>query len=289
MKIRQWVFPGLIALFIIFILNTFFFTIVSVPSADMRATLFEKDIIFINKFNCDYKRNDILAFKYYADDSLQKTPQHVFIQRCIGLPGDSIKMDSGNVFINKMPEATSQNLQFNFHLKSKGTLDTNILTRYKITEGGIVSDENDYSFSLTQNMADSLKQNDFILEIKKNIETNEIWDKEIFPHSNKFKWNKHNMSGFVIPKKNEVLTLDTGNIWLYYKLISEYENNKLEVRADSILINDAKVSSYKVIKNYYFVMGDNRDNAFDSRYWGFLPENYVIGKMSFVILNGRKR
>lgn len=288
-RILPWVFPGLVALFVIFILNTFFFTITAVPSSDMKQSLLEGELVFINKFNSNYKTNDVLAFKYYSEDSAAKNRSTVFIQRCVGLPGDSIKISDGIVFVNGKEEMFNSNLQYNYHVKGKYSLDTALLVRFGMNEGGLTSDENDYSFSLTEAIADSLKLDSVIVEIEKSIEKADAWDKEIFPNSPKYKWNKHNISGLYIPKKGDELKLDTNNIWLYYKLISVYENNNLEVRDDSILINNEKINSYTVKRNYYFVMGDNRDNAFDSRYWGFLPDNYIIGRKSFHIFSKHKK
>jgi signal peptidase I len=93
-----------------------------------------------------------------------------------------------------------------------------------------------------------------------------------------------NFGKLYIPKKNDTLSLDTTSIRLYSKLIETYEKNKLEIRDDSIFINDELTKKYMVRQDYYFVMGDNRDNAIDSRRWGFLPGSYIKGKVTCVLV-----
>jgi signal peptidase I len=287
-KLLPWVFPGIIALSILFILNTFFFTAVFIPASDMKQSLNPGDFVFINKFGTGFKRNEILAFNYFPEEGSRNSKPNLFIQRCIGLPGDSIKIENGNVIINNEKEPENSSLQYNYHVKSKTRLDSALLLKYNITEGGLVSDELDYSFSLTQKVADSLKQNTFIVELEKNPEKKESWDKEIFPNNAKYKWNKDNLAGIYIPKKGDSIHLDTPNIGFYIKLISVYEKNKLEISPDGIFINGEKKNTYAVKDNYYFMMGDNRDNALDSRYWGVLPGKYIIGKVGFIIFKRNK-
>lgn len=92
-----------------------------------------------------------------------------------------------------------------------------------------------------------------------------------------------NYGNLYIPKKDDILILDTTNIVFYKKMIQDHEKNTLRIKEDSIFINDIYTKTYTVKKNYYFTLGDNRDNANDSRKWGFLPENYIAGKSVWVI------
>ena len=101
--------------------------------------------------------------------------------------------------------------------------------------------------------------------------------------------NATNFGTLFIPKKNTVIELNKQTLPFYKRLICVYEKNKLEIINDDIFINEEKTSTYKVKMNYYFVMGDNRDNSMDSRYWGFVPENHLIGKASFVLFSTDKK
>jgi signal peptidase I len=98
-----------------------------------------------------------------------------------------------------------------------------------------------------------------------------------------YPWNADFYGSIYIPKKNDTLKLDTLVLKLYHTLITQYEKNKLKISRDSIFINDTYSDSYIVKKDYYFVLGDNRGNANDSRHWGYLPENFIVGKIIHTI------
>ena len=286
-KFIPWLAPVIIAVFFLFIINRSFFQFTHVPSNDMRELYESGDIVLLNKFSSNYYKNNVLAFNYYTEDSTNTNPL-LFIQRCAALPGDTIELDNGFVFVNNKEDFFMDKLRHNYHLKSKTELDSVFLIKYNLTEGGIISDELDYSFSLTQSTADSLRKDTLIIEVIKLIEKTNLHDHQIFPNDSNYKWNKHNYGKLYIPKKDDVIKLDTLNICLYKKIISVYENNKLEIKDGKIFINGNLSTTYTIKENYYFMLGDNRDNAIDSRYWGFLPENYIIGKVCCKVKSGKK-
>lgn len=111
------------------------------------------------------------------------------------------------------------------------------------------------------------------------MEKEDIYDSRVFPYSRQFAWNSDNFGKFYIPKKGDSLALDTTMIKLYSTMITKYENNSMFIKSDSIFINDQHLKKYFVKHDYYFVVGDNRDNAIDSRRWGLLPAKYIKGKV----------
>lgn len=239
------------------------------------------DALLIKKFNNTLSTNDIIYIELPAKDSTQ--PTTYFFQRLIGLPGDSIELIDKVIYINGMPIEDTITIKHNYHVKSVNAMDSVNLIKHGLSEGAAISEKNDYSFSLTKYFADSLKSLAQIELIELEMEKAESSDLSCFPYSINYKWNMDNYGKLYIPKKDDVLKLDTINIVFYKKLIKDYEKNTLEIKGDSIYINNELTKTYTVKRNYYFTLGDNRDNANDSRKWGFLPENFIVGKSIRVI------
>ncbi len=252
----------------------------------MRATYEYGDVVVIKKAFNRYSTNDILYFKYPLKDSVQK--KSFFTQRLIGLPGDSVLLSNKLLFINGVQIQDTATLKNNYFIATHGKkLDSLFTLTYHLHEGGQISNKFDYSYSLTKTQSLLLAADSLIKKVELKGEKPGNFDETCFPYSNAYKWNMDYYGSIYIPKKNDTLRLDSVNIALYQLLIQEYEKNTLEIKHDSILINGVQSPYYVVQQNYYFVLGDNRDNANDSRIWGFLPESCIVGKVIGRIKKGK--
>ena len=252
----------------------------------MQETYFKGDALLLKKIANTYITNDVVYIEYPIKDSVS-SPTY-FFQRIIGLPGDSIEIIDKVVYKNGVILKDSSTIKHNYYLKTTIAMDSANRIKYNLKEGDIISEKNDYSFSLTEKQTDSLRKIAIVEKIELEMEKKNNSDFSCFPYSINYKWNMDNYGKIYLPKKNDTLKLDTINIVFYKKLIQDYENNELEIKADSIFINHQFTKSYCVKKNYYFTLGDNRDNANDSRKWGFLPENFIVGKSLWVIKRARR-
>jgi signal peptidase I len=253
---------------------------------DMQETFYKGDALLIKKFGTTFLLNDIVYIKYPIKDSTK--PLTFFFNRIIGAPGDSLAILDKLIYINGKVIGDTFTIKHNYYLRSTINMDSLNRVKYNLREGDRISEKNDYSFSITKLQADSLSNMAIIEKIELEMEKKDNSDLSCFPYSINYKWNMDNYGGIYIPKINDTLQLDTINIVLYKRLIQDYENNTLELKSDSIFINKQYTKTYCVKQNYYFTLGDNRDNANDSRKWGFLPENYIIGKSIWLIKKAKK-
>lgn len=252
----------------------------------MRETYSYGDAVLIKKMRGTIERHDVIVFDCPVKDSALKETQ--FVQRVIALPGDSIEIDDKIVFVNGqlLKDLPMYKQNYFIHLND-AACDSAFAKKYANYEGAKIETDLEYGFSLTDSQFDAIQKEECIKSIKVKVEKKENFDENCFPYSEHYRWNRDHYGKFYIPKKNDVLQLDTMNLDLYASII-EQENNTLSVSGDSILINEQKVRSYKVQQNYYFMMGDNRDNAVDSRIWGFLPENKIIGKVEYLLRHAKQ-
>lgn len=273
------------ALLLFFLLKLFIIDIVRVNSRDMCDTYGEGAALLLNKTAARFERGEIICFRFPSPDGKEGENS---IQRLTGLPGDTLEIKDKQVFINGNREVEISELRFNYFVRFKSRPDSVFLLKYNLTEGGSVSGNNEYSFTLNRAEADSLKRDSLVQSVEVKLEKPLVFNESTFPNSPAYAWNPDNFGKIYIPAKGDTLRLDSTNIELYETIITVFEKNKLFKQNDSIFINDVMQNSYVVKQDYFFVMGDNRDNAVDSRYFGFLPKHLIRGRISGTIRQGRK-
>lgn len=148
---------------------------------------------------------------------------------------------------------------------------------------GIIPIQNRIAVNMTLAQAQELKKDPEVVDVKIALSSPYI-EPKVFP-GNKVSWTQDNMGPFTVPKEGVTVQLTTENLPLYKKIIGEYEHNDLKVTGNEIRINGTPATSYTFTQDYYFMMGDNRHNSEDSRFWGFVPEDHVVGKPVFIWLS----
>lgn len=209
-----------------------------------------------------------------------------YVKRAIGLPGEKLEIINTQVYINDQPMTNPERIQFSYHVIDPNGVGLNSKKRKSLNineEDMRKVDGMSMQYSLTQAQKEEIEKMGFIVE--KLTEREGERDSGIFPHDARYQWNKDFFGPIIIPQKGATVTLNDSTIVLYEQIIHNYELHDLQMKDGQIFIDGEPATEYTFAQNYYFMMGDNRHNSADSRFWGFVPEDHIGGKVWFVWLS----
>lgn len=311
---REWLDALLFAAVAALIIRAFLFEAYRIPTPSMEKTLLTGDFLIVSKVSygartpmvlgvpfttihlpglvlpwtrlpglTEVERNDIVVFNYPIDLSpiAAKTS---YIKRAVGMPGDTLSIDDAELYINGDQAQQFDGIQQTYEVTVRDRVRLSP-AKVKAAGGRLIGSQNQgtYRVNMTEAVAAKISEWPEVNNVELFVLPNDFneFSRRDFNFSSGFN-NHHQMPPVIIPFEGQTVTLTPDNYHIYQNIITRYEGNQVDRNGDQFIINGEPTNEYTIQQDYYFMMGDNRDNSEDSRFWGFVPQTHIVGKAGMI-------
>ncbi len=250
----------------------------------------------------DVKNNDVVVFNYPGCEGKVETAEGAegfdkhpvdlrtnYIKRCVGIGGDKLEIKEGQVYVNDKMAENPKGMLMPYQIEANTDVNPKVFEKFgiKAVPGSEYGKGVAYVVDATKEAIDGIKTMDFVTKVTVLTDTkgDSTIAREMFPRDSKINpvANRDNFGPIVIPKEGMTVQLDEQNTSLYWRVIKTFDHNEnVKVENGKIFVDGKQITSYTFKQNYYFMMGDNRHGSDDSRFWGFVPADHVVGKAVFI-------
>jgi len=313
-KTREWIDALVFAIVAATIIRGLLFSAYAIPSGSMEGTELTGDYLFVSKLSygarmpttplsipftepvmygmktyfsgwqlgyhrlpgfTSIKKGDIVVFNKPSETGTPIDQRTTLIKRCQATAGDTLTIVNAQVYINGKAAPNAPKAQTSYTVVTDGQqLNPDVFQDLVINQMSATT----YEMIIPVDEMATIKSFAGIKSITPYITPAGTYQHEVFPNNPKFKWNQDNFGPLILPKKGMTIPLNDSTIVLYNRAIEQYEGNRLGRQGNKITLNGKVATTYTFTMDYYWMMGDNRHNSLDSRFWGYVPEDHVIGK-----------
>ncbi|MEM6642083.1 MAG: signal peptidase I [Bacteroidota bacterium] len=238
------------------------------------------------------ERNDVVVFNYPVNDHYNQRRDGAYhpmdlkthyIKRCVAIAGETIEIKNTQVFINGEEAENPPLMQHQYFVRTSESIRDRVFEKYSIDPPNRDKVPGGYAIHMPKEVAGELEKLSFVEDVILQLVPQDRPEPNIFPNAKFFPWNRDFFGPLTVPARGMQIEINQETLAMYGSTIQNYEGHEnVSINEDELTVNGEKVTAYTFDKDYYFMMGDNRHASDDSRYWGFVPEDNIVGEASFI-------